>query len=300
MPRKILIFGAGGQLGRELVNLAGAAAIGLDRAAVDISDECAVRQAVRDHGPGAIVNAAGYTAVDRAETEPGEAFSVNRDGAGILAAAAAFAGIPCIHFSTDYVFDGTKRTPYREDDPIVPLGIYGASKAAGEDAVRSVCPRHIIVRTSWVYSPYGSNFVRTMLRLGAERPELGIVDDQIGCPTAAADLASATVAMLTEIDRPSFASWGTYHYRGGDIVTWYGFAGLIFDLAAARGQSTPRVIPIDTANYPTPAKRPAYSVLATDKLETTFGIHSRPLRTSLDECLDVLVGPQVPAAGDRP
>jgi len=290
MQRKILVFGANGQVGREIMSQAGEAAKGFDRASVDISDATAVRQAVREHAPSAIVNAAGYTAVDQAEAETDAALRVNRDGAAILAETAVSAGVPFVHISTDYVFDGSKRTPYREDDAVAPLGVYGRSKAEGERLVRIACPLHVILRTSWVYSPYGTNFVRTMLRLATDRPELKIVDDQTGCPTTAADIAGAIIAILAQAAEPGFAAWGTYHYRGGDIVTWYGFASLIFEAAARYGHPAPRLVPIDTKAYPTAARRPAYLVLSTEKLARTFGIRPRPLRESLGECLDVLLG----------
>ena len=219
MQRKLLVFGANGQVGREIASRARGLAVAFDRASVDICVEEAVRQAVRDHPPAAIVNAAAYTSVDKAESEPDEARRVNRDGAAVLAQAAASAGVPFVHLSTDYVFDGTKRTSYREDDPIAPLGAYGISKAEGEHAVKTICPRHVILRTAWVYSPYGTNFVGTMLRLAADRPELRIVDDQTGCPTAAADVADTIIAILAKANQPGFTAWGTYHYRGADIVT---------------------------------------------------------------------------------
>jgi dTDP-4-dehydrorhamnose reductase len=288
MQRKILVFGANGQVGRAIISRASGLALGFDRSAVDICAEDAVRQTVRDHPPAAIVNAAAYTAVDKAEIEPDAALRVNRDGAAILAEAASSAGVPFIHLSTDYVFDGTKRTPYREDDPIAPLGAYGISKAEGEHAVRTISARHVILRTAWIYSPYGTNFVRTMLRLARERAELRIVDDQSGCPTTAADIASAIIAILERAKAPDFSEWGTYHLCGGDVVTWYDFATLIFEAAELYGQRAPRLIPISTADYPTAARRPAYSVLAMDKLEATFAIHPRPLCESLRECMDVL------------
>ena len=291
MQRKILVFGANGQIGRALIGEAPQLTAGLDRSIADICSEDDVRRAVRDHPPLAIVNAAAYTAADKAESEPEQAFHINRDGAAVLAAAAASVDVPFIHLSTDYVFDGTKRTPYREDDPIAPLGAYGLSKAEGERAVRGICAKHVILRTSWVYSPQGTNFVRTMLRLGGEREELRIVNDQLGCPTAAADIASAILAIVEQVRAPNFSSWGTYHYCGRDAVTWYRFAELIFQAAERRGRKSPRLVPISTAEYPTPARRPAYSVLSTEKIQRTFGIASRPLGESLDECLDELMGP---------
>ena len=289
MQRKILVFGANGQVGREIMRRAGDAAAGFDRASVDISDAVAVKQAVLTHPPSAIVNVAGYTAVDQAETDIDAALRANRDGAAVLAEAAASANVPVVQISTDYVFDGAQRTPYREDDPVAPISAYGQSKEAGERRVRSACPRHLILRTSWVFSPYGTNFVRTMLRLGAERSELGVVDDQTGCPTAAADLAGAILAVLAKAAEPGFAAWGTYHYRGADILTWHGFAKLIFEQAARYGQPVPRLVPIETAAFPSRATRPAYSVLSTEKIAWTFGIRPRPLRDSLRECLDVLL-----------
>ena len=293
MQRKILVFGANGQLGREIMDRAGDAATGFDRASVDISDAAAVRQAVLEHPPSAIVNAAGYTAVDQAETEIDAALRTNRHGAAVLAEAGSSADVPFVQISTDYVFDGAKRTPYREDDPVAPLNVYGRSKAEGEQTVRAACPQHIILRTSWVFSPHGTNFVRTMLRLGAERPELSIVDDQTGCPTSAADLAGAILAILTKAGEPGSDAWGTYHYRGGDVVTWYGFAELIFEEAARYGHAVPRLVPAETGAYPSKAVRPAYSVLSTEKLARTFGIEPRPLRDSLRECLDALLGRKV-------
>ena len=291
MQRKILVFGANGQLGRAVVGGAPQLTVGFDRSAADICSEDAVRQAVRDHPPLAIVNAAAYTAVDKAELEAKRALHVNRDGAAILAAAAASVGAPFIHISTDYVFDGTKRTPYREDDPIAPLGVYGVSKAEGEHAVREKCARHVILRTSWLYGPQGRNFVRTMLRLGRERGELQVVDDQLGCPTAAADIASAIFAIVEQVRAPNFSSWGTYHYCGRDEVTWYHFAELIFQMAERRGRKSPRLVPISAGEYPAPARRPAYSVLSTEKVRRIFGIATRPLCESLAECVNVLVQP---------
>ncbi len=288
MERKVLVFGAAGQVGRELVERPGDLAVGFNRADVDILDTAEVRHAISAYRPLAIVNAAAYTAVDRAETEQDEAYRANRDGAEVLAEAASSIRVPLIHLSTDYVFDGTKRAPYEENDAIAPLNAYGKSKADGEDAVRRRCVSHIILRASWVYSPYGTNFVRTMLRLAGNHKSLNVVNDQVGCPTSAADIASTIIAIVASAQMEGFARWGTYHFRGADVVTWYEFACRIFDLAATYGQEAPQLAPIGTADFPTPARRPNYSVLSASKLQRTFGIRPRPLSESLRECLDQL------------
>ncbi len=290
---KLLVFGGTGQIGHALTEAAqklGWEAPAPSHAEVDLCDARAVAESVRRHRPAVIVNAAGYTAVDRAESERDQAFGANRDGARILAEAAGAADLPLIHLSTDYVFDGRAATPYSEADAVGPLGVYAKSKEAGERAVRAAAPRHLILRTSWVYSPIGTNFLRTMLRLGSERPELSIVDDQLGCPTSAADIAVAVTTILTAAQASSFAAWGTYHCAGADAVTWYGFAKAIFDGAKQFGLAQPKLCPVTTAGCPRPAPRPAYSVLSTAKLERAFGIRPRPLRDSLTECLIRLLG----------
>ncbi|MGQ3031182.1 MAG: dTDP-4-dehydrorhamnose reductase, partial [Ferrovibrionaceae bacterium] len=238
--------------------------------------------------PGVVVNAAAYTAVDKAESDADQAFLVNRDGPAALARAAAAVGAPLIHVSTDYVFDGTKDGAYTEDDPVAPVSVYGRSKEAGERAVREAAERHVILRTAWVYSPFGNNFVKTMLRLGAEREELRVVADQRGCPTAAADIAAAIVR-LAGADH----GWGTYHYSGAGPTTWHGFAEAIFAGAAARGAKVPaRVTAIGTADYPTPAVRPANSVLDCSRIDRVHGIVARNWREALEDCLDALIGPR--------
>jgi dTDP-4-dehydrorhamnose reductase len=284
----MLVFGATGQIGRALVEAAdkrGWRTAGPSRAEVDICDAGAVAEAVRRHAPAAIVNVAGYTAVDQAESAPDQAFRTNRDGARVLAEAAAAADLPLIHLSTDYVFDGLATAPYIETDAVGPAGVYAKSKEQGECAVRGAAPKHVVLRTAWIYSPFGTNFLRTMLRLGAERTELSVVDDQTGCPTAASDVADAITTILMAAQAKGFAAWGTYHCVGADAVTWYGFAKAIFEGAAEFDLKLPKLRPITTADYPTPAPRPAYSVLSTAKLERTFGIRLQPLRDSLTECL---------------
>jgi dTDP-4-dehydrorhamnose reductase len=293
MQRKILVFGAGGQVGRAIMRRASEAAIGFDRVSADIADAAAVSRAFRMHPALAAVNAAGYTAVDGAESEPEAALRINRDGAMVLAAAARAADLPLVQISTDYVFDGKKRAPYREDDPVGPLNVYGRSKEAGERMVRSACPQHIILRTSWVFSAYGTNFVRTMLRLATEREELKIVDDQTGSPTSADDLAGTILSVVARVTEPRFTAWGTYHYRGGSALTWCGFAKLIFEAAARHGRKMPRLVPVTSAAFKAKAERPAYSVLSMAKIAETFGIEPRPLSESLGECLDALLTQKV-------
>ena len=288
-----MVFGGGGQVGCHLIEMASATGhdlVGLTHEEADICDAGAVGDAIAGHSPTCIVNAAAYTAVDKAESDAMRAFAVNRDGASVVAEAAAKAKIPVIHLSTDYVFDGSAHVPYQEDDRVNPQGSYATSKEAGERAVRSANDRHLILRTAWVYGPFGTNFVKTMLRLGAEREELRVVDDQTGRPTSTEDLAGAILTLVDSVERPGFSGWGTYHYVGADTVTWYGFATMIFAEAARFGRKVPHVSPIATADFPTAAPRPAYSVLDTAKLERTFGIKPRPLRASLIATLERLLG----------
>jgi dTDP-4-dehydrorhamnose reductase len=288
---RLLVFGGSGQVGRALLEAASRESVdatGLSHAEADICNTAAVTELVRIHAPTCVVNAAAFTAVDKAERERGLAFRVNRDGARIVAEAAAAAGIPVIQLSTDYVFNGRKRVPYTEADQPAPLGVYGLSKEAGERAVREATPKHVILRTSWVYSPFGTNFVRTILRLGAERRELRIVDDQTGCPTYAADLATAMLTIVKKIENERSGPWGLYQYAGADPVTWYGFAQLIFEEANQFGVRGPQLRPISSAEFQAPAPRPTYSVLDTAKIGRAFGIKPRLLRPSILQCLKSL------------
>jgi dTDP-4-dehydrorhamnose reductase len=290
---RLLVFGATGQIGHALTEAVQKwdwEALGPSHAEADICDKDAVVDSLHRYAPAAIVNAAGYTAVDRAESDGDQAFRTNRDGARILAEAAAAADLPLIHLSTDYVFDGSATTPYIETDTVAPLGVYGKSKEEGECAVRAAARQHVILRTAWVYSPFRTNFLRTMLRLGSERTELSVVDDQTGCPTSAVDVADAITTILAAAEAPGFDAWGTYHCVGADAVTWYGFARAIFDSAARFRVAAPKLHAVATADYPTPAPRPAYSVLSTAKLERTFSIRPRPLLDGLTECLMRLRG----------
>jgi dTDP-4-dehydrorhamnose reductase len=289
--RTIVVFGAGGQVGRALVRARpppGLEVRGLTRAQVDIVEAQAVRRALADApGIAAVVNAAAYTDVDRAESERAAAFAANATGPAVLAEACAAAGLPLIHLSSDYVFDGTKTRAYAEDDPPAPLGAYGASKLAGEEAVRARCPRAVVLRTSWVYGPAGRNFVRTMLRLGAERKTLRVVDDQRGSPTSALDIADAVLAISGALAQGKRNGFGTFHFCDSGSTTWYGFACAIFELARARGLPAPETVePIVTADYPTPAPRPANSVLDCSRLATVYAVAAPPWRESLAACLD--------------
>jgi len=256
---KALVTGAGGQLGQALMGAlpTGWTAIGLTRTELDIGDPTAVSSAVRAHAPDLIVNAAAYTAVDRAESEPEAAFRINRDGAGNLAEAARAAGARFVHVSTDFVFDGRSGRPWRPDDATGPLNVYGASKLAGEAAVAAGDPDALIVRTAWVYGPVGGNFLATMLRLMASRPELRVVADQIGTPTSTLDLAFDLWRLASTEAR------GILHYANAGAASWYDFAVAIAEEAVDVGllESAPPIVPIATSDYPTPAARPAFSVL---------------------------------------
>jgi len=289
---KVLLTGASGQLGREISKRGparGLQIVAFDRQALDITDHRAVEQAVSDASVDVVINAAAYTAVDRAEAEPDLAFAVNRDGPAHLASACARASVPLLHVSTDYVFDGSKKGPYLETDQVSPLGVYGRSKAAGEEEIRNRLPEHVIVRTSWLYSIHGHNFVKTMLRLGAERRVLKVVADQYGCPTSAADLAGALLTIGQTIVHREAPPYGTYHYCGKGSTTWHGFAREIFTLARAHiPLKVERLEPISTADYPTPAKRPPNSVLDCSILEKEFGIKRRPWPQSLADMIEEL------------
>lgn len=276
LPR-ILITGGSGQVGHCLkAQLQGCAELSVpDSSALNIADRRSVRQAVETFRPDYIINAAAYTAVDKAENDAERAFAVNRDGARHLAEAAEAAGAAMLHISTDYVFNGAGRAPYDEAAQTVPQNIYGASKLAGEQAVLAACRRAVVMRTSWVFGAHGQNFVKTMLRLGRERDSLGIVADQYGAPTAAADIAAALITIVRRHTPEQLAERaGIYHYCGSPYASWFEFAETIFAEAAAQGvlAKIPAVKPIATADYPTPAKRPADSRLDCGKIRAVFGI----------------------------
>lgn len=275
---RLLIAGWQGQLARALVELAPSAAdidaLAVGRPALDLCEPASIARAMTDFQPDVIINTAAYTAVDKAESEPEAAFALNRDGARMLAEEAAKRGAAIIHVSTDYVFDGTKPQPYVETDPTAPLNIYGRSKLEGEQAVAAANPRHVIVRTSWVHSATGQNFVKTMLRLAGERPRLNVVDDQVGSPTYAPHLAIAILSIARQVSGCGTGDqrWGYYHAAGTGAVSWCGLAREALRIAASQGAPSVPVDPIPTSAYPTPARRPMNSRLDCGKLEQAFSI----------------------------
>ena len=283
---KILLLGKTGQVGGALTpllrQLAGSAAdeavVTLGRADVDLSDAAALAQAVQRVQPSLIVNAAAHTAVDRAETEPDIAFAINAMAPGVLAQQAAKLNALLVHYSTDYVFDGSQRTPYRESDPTHPLGVYGESKLAGEQAVQASGCRHLLLRTSWVYDSTGRNFLTTMLRLAKQHGKLRVVGDQHGSPTSAAMIAEASLQLIRSMLNQPAMQGGLYHLTAQGQTTWHGFAQAIMHKA---GLDIP-IEAITTADYPTPAKRPAYSVLDSSKLQREFNYRLPDWQQALD------------------
>lgn len=298
---KLLLLGGNGQVGHELrrsLALLGEVVTTTRSGDVD-GDACerldlaeleAISPLLDRVRPDVVVNATAYTAVDRAEDDAKAAFRANAEAPGQLAQACAGRGISLVHYSTDYVFDGSATRPYREDDPTCPLGVYGASKLAGEDAIRASGAHHLILRTAWVYGLYGHNFLRTMLRVGAERDELRVVADQRGCPTPAWLIADVTATVL----RNGIAGSGIRHLVAAGETSWHGFAEAIFEEAVSRGllARRPNVTPITTAEYPTPARRPAYSVLDTGALRDDYDVRLPDWRLALSETLDRASTPQ--------
>jgi len=294
---RVLVIGRTGQIATELLPrlaAAGHAAAALEPPEFDLTDAAQVAAAFARVAPEAVVNCAAYTAVDRAEDDRALAFAVNATGPRLLGEAAARAGIPVIHYSTDYVFDGSKDAPYTEADAPDPVGAYGASKLAGELLLHLAQPRSVTLRTAWVCSPFGGNFVKTMLRLGRERPALRVVADQHGAPTFAADLAAAAVALLPRLAAAPAGDpvFGVAHLTGAPYTTWHGFAQAIFAGAARRGQPAPELAAITTAEYPTRARRPANSRLDCTRAATVLGIPPQDWRAGLETCLDALMKDQ--------
>ncbi len=283
---KILITGKNGQVGSclvdQLTTMSDVTFLALDREQLDITDATQVNKIVAEFNPNIIINAAAYTAVDKAEQESELAYGINRDGPHNLAVAANEINAYIIHISTDYVFSGDSLDCYTESDNTDPQGVYGRSKLAGEQAVTEACSRHIIVRTAWVFGEHGNNFVKTMLRLAKTRDSLGVVADQFGGPTYAGDIAKAILAISKQIVDGNQA-YGVYHYSGFPHVSWYDFAGKIFDIAFEQGvlKQLIQVNQITTQDYPTPAKRPVNSRLNCDNINKTFGIQQSDWRTAL-------------------
>ncbi|WP_072866477.1 dTDP-4-dehydrorhamnose reductase [Devosia limi] len=292
---RLAVTGTSGQLASSLIEVganAGVEIIPIGRPQLDLAGSSeGIAAALAAAAPDIIVSAAAYTAVDRAETERDLAFAINATGAGAVAAAAAMLGVPVIHISTDYVFDGRKPTPYLETDPTGPLGVYGASKLAGEQAVAAATPNHAILRTAWVYSPFGNNFLRTMLRLAGERDELRVVADQYGNPTSALDLAAAILVVARNLvatpDDPGLR--GIFHATGTGDASWAEFAAAIFHASAALGGPTAKVKPIPATAYPTPAARPANSRLDTTRLNTAHGARMPAWRQSSEQVVSRLL-----------
>jgi dTDP-4-dehydrorhamnose reductase len=299
---KILLTGKTGQIGWELERLLPAVGnvVALDRRGLDLADPSSIRKAVREIQPNLIVNAAAYTAVDLAEDEPELAYAINAEGPGILAEEGKRVGAALIHYSTDYVFDGRKTTPYTEDDPTGPLNVYGKSKLAGEQAIQAVGVPHLIFRTSWVYSTRGKNFLLTILRLAREREELRVVNDQIGCPNWSRSLAETTASVIKRASDSGNSialgeRSGIYHVSGTGETTWYQFARLILEKVRqvsfrdnSRQLEIRDVIPIVTSEFPSPAQRPLYSLLGSAKLQEQFGLHLSDWKTQLEGAMNAI------------
>ncbi len=282
---RLLVTGKTGQVVTALIErgmAAGVDVVALGRPEFDLSNAQAGMDAIVAAKPDAIVSAAAYTAVDKAETDEAAAEAVNATGPGIVAGIAAKLGVPLIHLSTDYVFDGSKTEPYVETDPTNPLGVYGRTKLAGEQAVIAATPNHAILRTAWVYSPFGNNFLKTMLRVGADRPELRVVADQLGNPTSALDVADAVLLVARNlIDQPDNHDLrGIFHLGGTGEASWADFATEIFAISQRLGRPSPSVSRITTEDYPTPARRPANSRLNTSKLQNIHGVALPAWQTS--------------------
>jgi dTDP-4-dehydrorhamnose reductase len=289
---RFLLFGGTGQVGEEFRALAmpdGVELAAPSRDALDLEDADAIARVMAAEPWSVVINAAAYTQVDRAEGEEAVAFAVNAGAPSRLAAETGRRGIPLVHISTDYVFDGTKGAPYIEQDRVAPLNAYGRSKLAGEHGVRAANPRHVILRTSWAYSPYRTNFVKTILRLAAERERLAIVADQRGCPTAARDIARACldIAMRCASD-PERAPYGVYHFAGAGEASRFELAQAIVDMSSGRRAKSPQVVPIRTCEYPTPATRPPDARLDCTAVVREFGVEPRPWREALEETINRL------------
>ena len=288
----ILVAGKGGQLAcclRDMAAQRNASLMSVGRPDLDLESSASIDRVIAAIAPSAIINAAAYTAVDRAEAEPECAYMINRDGAARLATAAKRRGIPFIHISTDYVFDGHKTSAYKEGDTPAPLNAYGRSKLEGEIAVLDAYPSAVVIRTSWIYSPYGHNFVRTMLRLSATQASVRVVNDQRGTPTSASDLADGLLDIVQQLAADHSGDIaGIYHLASQGETSWHGFAKAIFASLALRGRPVPKLTEITTDEYPTPARRPQNSCLNSSKAGRVFGVRLAPWQASLERCLELL------------
>jgi dTDP-4-dehydrorhamnose reductase len=287
---RFLLLGGAGQVGQELRSLplpSGIEVFAPTRQELDLCDRSKIAEILAAKRWSGVINAAAYTEVDRAESDKESAFVVNATAPAALAKETARRSIPLIHISTDYVFDGKKSGPYEEDDEVAPLNIYGRSKLDGEQAVRATNPQHIILRTSWVHSPYRKNFVKTILRLAAERDRLSIVADQRGCPTAASDIAKTCLELaMACAAAPQRTSYGTYHFAGAGEASWFEFATAIVEIASGRAGRSPEILPIRTSDYPTAAVRPMDTRLNCAALKRNFGRTPRPWREGLESTID--------------
>jgi dTDP-4-dehydrorhamnose reductase len=291
--KKALLTGGTGQVGAAIAKVAaryGFAITAPTRDTLDLTKVDEIVTAVDAADWSVIINCAAYTAVDKAQSEPALANAINRVAPGIFASEAARRAIPIIHLSTDYVFDGSKATPYVEDDPVYPLGVYGASKESGEAAVRAYNPSHAILRTAWVVSVGGGNFIDTMLRLANERTEIGVVNDQVGCPTSATDIGEVVLTIAKQMTKNGGISSGTWHFVNSGSATWHDLAAFIFEKANAHGLKVPHLNAITTAEYPTPARRPANSQLDTSRITKDFGIKPRHWHEAIGDILDERLG----------
>jgi len=294
---RLLIAGWQGQVARALVETApgcpDVTACAVGRAALDICEARSIERALSSISPTVVINSAAYTAVDEAEREVERAFALNRDGARLLAEAAARRNIPIIHISSDYVFDGSKPTPYVEDDPTSPVTVFGRSKLEGEEAVRAANPKHIILRTSWIFSPGGRNFVKTMLTQAAERSLVRVVNDQHGSPTYAPHLVDVILELARRTSNgEASAEWGVFHAANTGSTTWHGFAEEVFRRSAELGGPIAEVEPIVSTDYPTPAQRPANSQLDCSKLDRAYGLRLPPWQEAVGECVQRILRSQ--------
>jgi dTDP-4-dehydrorhamnose reductase len=284
-----LLTGGTGQIGRAMLARAEAAGWSLEappRASLDLARPETIIDAVAAEDWQIVINCGAYTAVDKAQEEKGLAHAINRIAPGIIAQETALRGIPLLHVSTDYVFDGEQAAPYREDDRVSPVSVYGASKEGGEAAIRAINPRHAIIRTAWVLSADGANFINTMLRLAETRKEIGVVNVQLGCPSSAGDIATALLLVAERMTAARKRPVGTWHFVNSGVASWHDLAALVFARAAATGLATPRLDAISTASYPTAARRPANSQLDSSKFAKDFGLVPRSWQDAVGEILD--------------